>query len=194
MRARRHPAHARTQHRTDRDPGGDGALLPGLRDVGHHVAGAPGCARRPEAGPPADPVVDARAGPAARSSPSQVRERRRSGHGEVPPPRRPGHLRRTRSNGTAVVVAGPPHRRTRELRLAGGRSPGRDAIHGSAAVGDRHGAPAGHGRGDRRLHPELRRLRAGARRAPVAVPEPARQRRRRDRRRHGHEHPAAQPG
>ncbi len=36
LRARRHPAHARTQHRTHRDPGGDGTLLPGLRDVGHH--------------------------------------------------------------------------------------------------------------------------------------------------------------
>ena len=42
--------------------------------------------------------------------------------------------------------------------------------------------------------PELRRVRAAARRPAQPVPEPAGQRLRRHRGRHGHEHPAAQPG
>ena len=54
------------QHRTDRDPGGDGTLLPRLRDVGHHVARAARRARRAEAGAPPHPLRHVRPGPAAR--------------------------------------------------------------------------------------------------------------------------------
>ena len=46
--------------RAHRDPGGDGALLPRLRHVGHHRAGAARRPRRPEAGAPPDPVGHAR--------------------------------------------------------------------------------------------------------------------------------------
>ena len=54
------PSPRSNQHRTDRDPGGDGTLLPRLRDVGHHRAGAARRARRPEAGAPPDPLRDVR--------------------------------------------------------------------------------------------------------------------------------------
>ena len=60
-----------------------------------------------------------------------------------------------------------------------------------APPGHRDAARPRHGHG--RLRAQLRRLAAGAARAAVAVPEPARQRLERDRGRHGDEHPAAQP-
>ena len=57
----------------------------------------------------------------------------------------------------------------------------------------RHGDAARHRRGDRRLHPELRRQHDRAGHPAGAVPEPAGQRLRGHRGRHGHPHPAAQP-
>ena len=117
LRARRHPAHARTQHRTDRDPGGDGTLLPGLRDVGHHVARAARRARRPEAGAPPDPLRHVRRRPAARAQPPEERGRGRRRHGQVPPARRQRDLRRPRPHGPGLLAPLPAHRRSRELRL-----------------------------------------------------------------------------
>ena len=64
------------QHRADRDPGGDGTLLPRLRDVGHRVARAARRARRAEAGAPPDPLRDVRARPAPRPPAHEVLARR----------------------------------------------------------------------------------------------------------------------
>ena len=47
-------------HRAHRDQGGDGAVLPRVLDVGHRLAGAARRARRAEAGPPPDPLLDVR--------------------------------------------------------------------------------------------------------------------------------------
>ncbi len=55
------------------------------------------------------------------------------------------------------------------------------------------GDAARHRGRDRRLRPELRRVRAAAGRPAQPVPEPAGERLGRHRGRHGHEHPAAQP-
>ena len=194
MRARRHPAHARTQHRTDRDPGGDGTLVPGLRDVGHHRARPARRPRRPEARPPADPVRDVRRRAAARPQAPEERRRRRRRHGQVPPARRHRDLRRAGAHGTGLLPAVPAHRRPRELRHPRPQRPaGGNALHrvAAGATGD---AVAGRDRrGHRRLHTDLRRQHRRAGRAAGEISQPPGQRRRRDRRRYGDEHPAAQP-
>ena len=73
-RARRHRSRRSSQHRADRDPGGDGTLLPRLRDVGHHRARAARRARRPEAGAPPDPLRHVR--PRACGPTASTRSRR----------------------------------------------------------------------------------------------------------------------
>ena len=118
--------------------------------------------------------------------------RRRRRDGQVPPARRHGDLRRPGPDGAAVHDAPAAGRRPRQLRLAR-RRPGCLALHrgpaglGRDADGDRSR------RGDRRLHPQLRRPAAAARGAPRGVPQPARQRGQRDRGRHGHQHGPPQP-
>ena len=74
--------------RADRDPGGDGAVLPGLRHVGHHVAGAARRPRRPEAGAPPDPLGHGRPRCSPEPLAHEVRPRHRRRDGQVPPPRR----------------------------------------------------------------------------------------------------------
>ena len=66
------PTRRSRQHRAHRDPGGDGTLLPRLRDVGHHVARAARRARRAEAGAAPDPLRHVRRGHAPRPSAPQV--------------------------------------------------------------------------------------------------------------------------
>ena len=158
--------------------------------VGARAARRP---RRSEAGPPPDPVVDVRAGPAARSPLPQVGQRRRRRDEQVPPARRPRDLRRVGPDGAGLLAARTAGRRARELRLGRRRPAGGPALHGGAARADRARAAPRHRGRDGRLRPELRRLRAAAGRAPGALPEPARQRFGRDRRRDGDEHPAPQP-
>ena len=79
-RQRRHPA--------DRAPRGDGALLPRVRDVGHHGAGPARRARRPEAGAPPDHLGHGGAGLPPRPPVREVRPRHRRHDGQVPPARR----------------------------------------------------------------------------------------------------------
>ena len=87
----------------------------------------------------------------------------------------------------------PADRPPGQLRLDRRRPARRHAVHRGPARPARDGDAPRHRQGDRRLHPELRRLRAGADRPAGALPEPAGQRLRRHRRRDGDEHPAAQP-
>ena len=63
------------QHRTDRDPRGDGTLLLGLRDVGHHLARAARRARRLEAGAAPHPLrhVRRRMRPTGRTASARTR-------------------------------------------------------------------------------------------------------------------------
>ena len=75
--------------RADRDPGGDGALLPGVRHVRHHGPGPARRPRRPQARPPPHPLRHARGGRPPRPHPRQVLPRRRRRDRQVPPPRRP---------------------------------------------------------------------------------------------------------
>ena len=133
------------------------------------------------------------AGLPARPPAPQVRRRDRRRAEEVPPARRPVGLRRAGAHGAGLVAAVSAGRRPRQLRLRRRRPGCRIPLHGGAAGADGDGAAARHRLGDGRLRAELRRVRAAAGRAAVAVPEPAGQRRGRHRRRHGHEHPAAQP-
>ena len=117
---------------------------------------------------------------------------RRRGHGQVPPARRRGDLRRAGPDGAAVHDAAAAGRRPRQLRLAG-RRPGRHALHRGPDGARRAAHGRGPRRGHRRLRPQLRRPADPARGAAGRLPEPARQRRHRHRRRHGHQHGAAQP-
>ena len=112
---------------------------------------------------------------------------------EVPPARRPIRLRRPRPDGAGLVAALPAGRRARQLRVRRRRSGRRVPVHRSAARAHGDGDAARHRGRDRRLRPELRRVRAAAGRPAQPLPEPAGERLRRDRGRHGHEHPAAQP-
>ena len=107
------------RHRAHRDPGGDGALLPRLRHVGHRLAGAARRARRPQAGAPSDPLGHARPGRPARSPDHQVRPGHRRGHGQVPPPRRRRDLRRPGAHGPGLQPAPPadPPPRATSARL-----------------------------------------------------------------------------
>ena len=174
--------------------GGDPALLPRLRDVRHRRARAARRARRPEAGPPADPLVDARGGAAPRPPVPQVRGRRRRGAEEVPPARRPVRLRRAGPHGAGLLPARPARRRARQLRLGRRRPAGR------ACGTPRRGSRRWRWRCSATSTPRpstSSRTTTGTSSSrvvlPGAVPEPARQRLRRHRRRHGDEHPAAQP-
>ncbi len=168
--------------------------LPRLRDVRHRRARAAGGARRAEAGPPPDPLVDARAGPAARSPPPEVGQRRGRRHGQVPPARRRADLRRPRPDGAGLLAPAPVGRPARQLRVGRRRPACGIPLHGGPAGADRDGAAPRHRFRDRRLRPQLRRLRRAAGRPSLALPEPVGERLRRDRGRDGHEHPAAQPG
>ena len=157
--------------------------------------GAAGRPRRSQARAPADPLRDVRHRAAARPQAPEVGPGRRQGHGDVPPPRRLGDLRRHGSDGPGLLTAVPARRRARELRISRPqRPPGCRPLHRGPPRPARHGAHRRDRRGDRRLRRDLRRAGSGADRPAGAVPEPARQRRRRNRRRHGDEHPAAQPG
>ncbi len=191
------PRHARDARldRADRDPGGDGAVVPRLRHVGHRVAGAARRARRPQAGAPPDPLGDARGRHAARPAAQEVRHGRGRRAGQVPPPRRPVGVLRAGADGPGLVGSPRAHRQARQLRFARPeRPPRRLPLHRGAAVEPRH-APAGeHRRGHRRLRRELRRLDRGADGPAVALPEPPGQRQPGHRGRHGDEHPASQPG
>ena len=173
-RHRRHPAPRRRRggrarlrrHRADRDPGGDGAVLPGLRHVRHHVPRPAGRARRPQARAPADHLGHGAAGLPARPPLRQVRPRHRRHDGQVPSARQQRDLRRPRAHGPALLAAPPAHRLPRQLRLARLR-PGGRALHGVPP------APAGHadGRGHRREHrrppADLRRVQP---RSPSSCP------------------------
>ena len=106
--------------------GGDPALLPRLRDVGDRRPRPARRARRPEAGAPPDPVVDARAGPAARPPLPQVGQRRRRRDEQVPPARRRGDLRRAGPHGAGLLAALPADRPARQLRIGRRRSRRRD--------------------------------------------------------------------
>ena len=110
---------------TDRDPGGDGTLLPRLRDVGHHRAGASRRARRPQAGAPADPLRHVRAGTAPRPPAQEVCQRGRSGDGLLPPARRRRDLRRAGAHGPRLLAPLPADRRARKLRLTRPQRPSR---------------------------------------------------------------------
>ena len=181
-------------HRADRDPRGDGALLPRVLDVGHRVPGPARCAGRSEAGPPADPLLHVRPAAASRPPPRQVRQGGRRRHGLVPPPWRLGHLRGPGPHGPGLLPAPSAHRRTRQLRRhRTGRGTGGHALHRVPAGHARPRADERHRRGDGRLRGQLRRHRRRAVGPAGAVPEPAGQRITGHRRRHGHQHPAAQP-
>ena len=179
--------------RADRDPGGDGALLPRLRHVGHHRSGAARRPRRPQAGAPAHPLGDARRRGPPRSVVHEVRPGRGRGHGQVPPPRQSGHLRRPGPHGPGLLAPSPARRRARQLRLARLLAR-RRALHRVPAGHSGHAPARRHRRGHRRLRPQLLGRVPAARGAPGPVPEPARQRQPGHRGRHGHQHPAPQPG
>ena len=68
-------------------------------------------------------------------APREVPAGRRRGHGQAPPARRPGHLRRARPDGPAVHHAGAARRRPRQLRLARRRSRRRPLHRGPAGPG-----------------------------------------------------------
>ena len=173
--------------------GGDPALLPRLRDVGHRRASAARRARRPEAGPPR--ILWAMLEEGLRPDrPHRKCAGRRRRDEEVPPARR-------RSRSTTRWCA---WRRT-------SRCATRCRPHGN--FGSVDGDPAGRVRATPRRGSARSRWRCSATstprrstscpnydgyeqqpaRAAQPVPEPAGQRRRRHRGRHGHEHPAAQP-
>ena len=184
------PVRQRGDHRA---PGGDGGVVPRLLPVGHHPAGAARRARRAEARPPPDPLDDVPGGLPPRPPPRQVRPRHRPRHGQVPPPRRLGHLRRPGAHGPAVQPAPPPDRLPRQLRLARLRGGG-GALHRVPAVPAGHAAAGRHRRGHRRLRRQLLGRVPRAHRAARPLPQPAGQRQPGHRRGHGHQHPAPQPG
>ena len=169
------------------------AFLPRLCDERNRGAGAAGRPRRPEAGPPARPVCDARGQHRLQSSVREMRARGRRRHGEISPPRRHGHLRHAGAHGPGFLAALPADRRAGQLRLGRRRQRRGDALHRVPAGEDRQRAHRRHRQGDRRFRPELRRQGAGAGGPAVAIAEPAGQRLVGHRRRHGDQHPAAQP-
>ena len=173
--------------------GRDPEVLPRLRDERDRRAGAAGCARRAEAGAPADPVRDVRRRLPARPRLEQVRPRRRRGDGSVPPARRRRDLRHPGTAGAAVGDALSAGRRAGQLRLAGQRQGRGHALHRVPDGAAGHGDGPRHQREHGRLQAELRRQGAGAGRPAGPVPEPAGQRLDRHRGRHGHQHPDPQP-
>ena len=173
--------------------GGDRALLPRLRDVGHRRPSPARRARRPEAGAPPDPVAMHEQG----LRPDRPYRKSANVVGDV--------MGKYHPHGDAAIYDAlvrmaqdfslrypliDPHGNFGSLDGdPAGASRYTEARLGAARDGD---APR-HRRRDRRLRAELRRLRARSRSCSPPVPEPARERRRRHRGRHGHEHPAAQP-
>lgn len=119
--------------------------------------------------------------------------RRRRRHGLLPPARRLVDLRHRGADGPALVAALHAGRRAGQLRLAGQRPAGGDALHRVQARAHRHGDAARHRQGHRRSRPQLRRALPGAPGPALALPQPAGQRGGGHRGRHGHQHPAAQP-
>ena len=126
-------AHPSGPHR-----GRAASAVPRLRHERHRQPGAAGRARRPQAGPPPDPVHDERDGPHRRPRLSQVRGDRGRGDGQVPPPRRPGAVRRAGAAGPGLLAALPARGRAGQLRLGGRRPARRHALHRGAH--DRHRA------------------------------------------------------
>ena len=190
---RRGPRRRRTRrdHR-HRDPGGDGELLPRLRDVGHHQPRPARRARRAQAGASSDPLVDVRPGFPARPGPCEVRPGHRRRDGPLPPPRRQRDLRRTGAHGPTLLAAPPVDRLPRELRLTGG-SARRGALHRVQAPSPRDADARRHRREHRRLHRQLLRRLHRTGRAAGPFPQPAGQRQPGHRGGHGHQHPAPQP-
>ena len=91
------------------------------------------------------------------------------------------------------VMRYPLVARAGQLRLAGQRPGGGDALHRVQDGAAGHGDGPRHHREHRRLQAELRRQGAGAGRPAGPVPQPAGQRLDRHRGRHGHQHPDPQP-
>ena len=184
---------ARRQGRAGRAADLRAAGLPRLRDGGHRRPCAARRTRRSEAGAPPGALRHVRRRLPARPRVLEVLARRRRRDGPVPPARRHRDLRHPRPPRPAVGDARAADPRPGQLRLAGQRLRGRDALHrvpdGPAGAGD---GPR-HPRGDRRLPAQLRRAQPGADDPAGPVPEPAGQRLGRHRGRHGHQHPAAQP-
>ena len=89
-----------------------------LRDVGHRLPGPARRPRRPQAGAASDHLLDVREQHHRRLGPSQVRQGGRRRHGELPPPRRHGHLRRPGPDGPGLLAAPSPHRPAGQLRHA----------------------------------------------------------------------------
>ena len=103
---------------------------------------------------------------------ARVQEERvdgRRSHRQVPSPRRHRRVRHDGPHGPGLRDAGAARRRPRQLRLGRRRPRRRDAVHGVAPAPRGHGAAARPRQGDGRLRPELRRVAAGAARAPVAA-------------------------
>ncbi len=86
-------------------------------------------ARRAEAGAPAHPVLDERAGSLGRPVLCEVGARRRRRDGQVSPARRHGDLRQPRADGPAILDGRAADRRPGQLRLHRQRSAGPDALH-----------------------------------------------------------------
>jgi hypothetical protein len=114
-------------------------------------------------------------------------------HGEIPSPRRLGHLRHAGPAGPGMEPALPAGGRPGQLRVHRRRQPGGDAVHGVPDGAHRVGDAGGHQQGDGGLAAELRRPRARAERAAVGDPEPAGERVGGHRRGHGDQLPAPQP-
>ncbi len=171
---------------------GAGGAIPRLCPVDHH---GPGPARRPrrvEARPPPHPLRHAGAAARPRDGLQEMREDRRRRDGRLPPPRRPGDLRRAGAARAGLLVPLPAGRRPGQFRQHRRRPGRRLPLHRSPDDGvrqaparrhrARHGGPAA----------QLFGRQGGAGRAAGGLPEPARQRRAGHRGRHGDLHPAPQ--
>ena len=181
----RHPP--RLDHR------GDEAQLSRLRHERDRVARAARCARRPEAGAPAHPLLDARERLHAGQAVREIGARRRRRDGQIPSARRPGDLRRAGAHGAGLLHAPAADRRAGQFRLGRRRSAGgRCATPKCASPSRRWRCSTTSTR-----TPSISRTTTTATSAsrsvlPARFPESAGQRRRRHRRRHGDQHPAAQ--
>ena len=91
--------------------------LPRLCAVHHHAPGAAGRARRAQAGAPAHPLRHAAPAAGTGRRVQEVRQDRRRRHGHVPPPRRPGDLRRPGAARPGFFLALSAGRRAGQLRF-----------------------------------------------------------------------------
>ena len=119
----------RRPDRADRAAGRDAALLHRLRDGGHRRPRAARRTRRPQAGAPPGALRDVRRRLPPRPRLLQVLARRRRRDGSVPPARRHRDLRHPGPARAALGDAGAAGPRPGQLRLAGQRLRGRDALH-----------------------------------------------------------------